>query len=105
MLLIIHLVILASFILLGLLFRRGKGMSLVAGYNTMSKSQRERVDEKRLARYMSNLMFGMAACYLLIVFSAVFQSNALLWIGFAAFLIVAIVGVIYMNTGNRIMKE
>ena len=104
MLLAIHLFIIAVFILLGFLFRRGKGMMLIAGYNTMSKAAREKIDTKKLCRYMSNLMFALGACWLIIACCEIFGENAFLWVGFVAFLLVAIIGVIFMNTGKRIMK-
>ena len=104
MLLAIHLFIIAVFLLLGVLFRKGKGMMLIAGYNTMSKAAREKIDENKLCRYMSRLMFALAFCWLIIAFCEIFGKIAFLWIGFAAFLLVVIIGVVYMNTGKRIMK-
>ena len=103
--LVIHLIVAAFFILLGILFRRGKGLSLVAGYNTMSKAQKEKIDSEKLSRYMSNLMFALAVCWLIIACQAVFHQIAFLWIGMAAVFLVIIIGVIFMNTGNRIMKK
>ena len=101
---VIFIIIFLFFALLGFLLRKGKGLSLVAGYNTMSKTEKEKIDTDKLARYMSNLMFALAACCLVILCSFIFHKVAFLWIGFAAILIVIIVGVVYMNTGKRIMK-
>ena len=43
---IVNICILALFFLLGLLFARGKGAGLIAGYNTMSAREKEKYDKK-----------------------------------------------------------
>ena len=105
MLFVINLILTAFFVFLGVLFRRGKGLSLVAGYNTMSKAEREKIDQDKLARYMSSLMFALAACFLVSGLGALLQIMILYWIGAAAFLLVIILGLIYINTGNRIRNN
>lgn len=104
MLLTIHLFITALFVILGLVFRKGKGTFLIAGYNTASKAAKERIDEKKLCRYMSRLMFALAGCWLIITACEAFGKIWLLWLGLALFLITTIFGVIYINTGGRIRK-
>ena len=104
MLLAIHMIIIASFVLLSLVFHKGKGLSLIAGYNTASKAQKEKIDEKKLCRYMSRLMLILAACWMLIACCEIYGKIWMLWTGFAAFVIAAIVGAIYINTGGRISK-
>ena len=44
MLLTIHLLIVALFVVLGLVFRKGKGAFLIAGYNTASKAKKDGID-------------------------------------------------------------
>ena len=104
MLLCIHLLITASFVILGLVFQKGKGAFMIAGYNTASKAQKAQIDEKKLCRYVSRLMFALAVCWLIITACEVFGKIWLLWLGLALFLITVIVGVIYINTGGRIRK-
>jgi len=104
MLLVIHLIITASFLLLGLLFSRGKGAGLIAGYNTASPSEKAKYDEKKLCKGMAKLMFALAVCWLVIASSEIFKTLALLWIGLALFFVVVIVGIVLMNTGNRFKK-
>jgi len=48
------------FIVLGILIKYGKMFFLIAGYNTMSKEERDKVDIKKLANLFKNTMFGMA---------------------------------------------
>ena len=104
MLLTIHLLITASLLVLGLIFRMGKGAFLIAGYNTASRAQKEQIDEKKLCRYMSRLMFVLAGCWLIITACEVFGKIWLLWLGLGLFLISVVFGVIYINTGGRIKK-
>lgn len=101
MLLVIHLVIVAINILLGVLFARGKGASLIAGYNTMPRAEREKVDKKKLCKAMSRLMFVLAACWLVVAASEVFHTLVLLWVGLALFLVAAIVGAICIKPVGR----
>ena len=104
MLILIHSVVIAVFVLLGILFSLGKGTGLIAGYNTSSSYEKAKYDETALCRFMGRFMFVLAACWVLALLSAVLGKMALLWIGQALFLIIIIVGVIYANTGNRFKK-
>jgi hypothetical protein len=58
------------FIILGILIQYGKMYFLIAGYNTMSKAEKEKVDIKGVATVFRNAMFGMAAIMLLGYFIA-----------------------------------
>ena len=104
MLLIIHFLIIAVCVVLGLLFRKGKGAFLIAGYNTASRAAKERDDEKKLCLYVSRLMFVLAGCWLIIAACELFGKIWLLWLGLVLFLLSTIIGVIYINTGGRILK-
>lgn len=105
MLLTIHLLIVALLVVLGLVFRKGKGAFLIAGYNTASKAKKDGIDENKLCRYMSILMFILAGCWLIITACEVFGQIWLLWLGLALFLITCVAAVIYLNTGGRIQKK
>lgn len=104
MLLGFHLLFVALFILLGILFSCGKGAFLIAGYNTASKYEKAKYDEKALCKFMGKLMFTLAGCWLLIAASALFDIMLLFWVGLSLFLIVTAASVIYANTGNRFKK-
>ena len=104
MLLVIHGICIALFLALGLVFSRGKGAFLIAGYNTASAAEKEKIDEKKLCRYMAKLMFVLAACWGVIASSELFHAMWLLWLGQILFFGVVIGGVICLNTGNRLKK-
>lgn len=101
---IVLVILVLLFVLLGFLFRSGRGAFLIAGYNTASKAERDKIDEKKLCRYMGNLMFALAGCQLFFIFSVIFEKMWLLWVALALFLVCVFGGVIYINTGNRIKK-
>lgn len=50
---------------LGILFLRGKGLFLVAGYNTMSSKEKDLIDPKKLSKVMAIFMFLMALMFIL----------------------------------------
>ena len=95
----------AVFVLLGILFSRGKGTFLIAGYNTASKAEKAKYDEKALCRFMGKIMFALAGCQGIMALGILVVGMWLFWVGIAAFLAVAFVTVIYANTGNRFQKK
>ena len=50
MLLAAHLLVSASFLVLGIVFSRGKGTSLIAGYNTASPEEKQNIMKRSSAR-------------------------------------------------------
>ena len=93
------------FFLLGVLFSMGKGAFLIAGYNTASKAEKEKYDEKALCRFMGKLMFGLAGCQCIMALGLFLAGMWLFWVGMAAFLAVTFGGVIYANTSGRFLKK
>ena len=102
--LVVFLVIMALFIVLGIIFASGKGANLIAGYNTASPYEKANTDEKKLLKAMSVLMFVFAGCFLISASSQIFHIRMLIWIGQALFIVALITGLVYLNTGNRFKK-
>lgn len=102
---LIMLGIILLFLLLGAVFSMGKGAFLIAGYNTASKAEKERYDEKALCRFMGKLMFALAGCQCIMALGLFSVGMWLFWVGIAAFLAVTFGGVIYANTGSRFLKK
>ena len=100
----IHLAVSLLFILLGIVFLRGKGAALIDGYNTASEEEKLEIGEKKLCRFMGKLMFALAGCWLIAASGEVFHTKALFWAGLTLFLVAVIGGVIYANTGHRFDK-
>ncbi|MBQ5969953.1 MAG: DUF3784 domain-containing protein [Clostridia bacterium] len=101
----VHLSVALLFVALGIVFWRGKGAAMIAGYNTAPEEEKMRTDEKKLCRFMAKLMFALAACWLVAALSEPLHSRTLLWSGLVLFLAVVIAGVIYANTGRRFDAE
>ena len=104
MLLVVFLGIAALFVILGIVFASGKGADLVAGYNTASPEEKAHTDEKKLLKAMSVFMFVLAGCFIVSASSVIFDTRALIFVGQALFVIALIVGLVYLNTGDRFRK-
>ena len=103
--LIINIGVILLVLILGITFLKGKGIDLVAGYNTMPQQEKENIDPKALGKYMSRLMFVLAACWCVLSVGVAIEQMWLFWVGFGLFLGVVIFFVIYLNTGNRLQKK
>lgn len=104
MLLIIHGVMVGVLTILGILFLNGKGSFLIAGYNTASKAEKEKIDEKKLCKYVGKMMFLLAGSFLVIMASDILGEMWLLWLGLGLLFGIVIGGIIYINTGDRLKK-
>lgn len=62
---IIILIIALTFLIMSILLFRGKGKWLIAGYNTMSKEERKKFDEKKLCKAVGSLC--VVCCMLLCI--------------------------------------
>ena len=94
----------ALFLLFGFLLWNGKGAFLIAGYNTSSKDEKSKYNEKALCRFVAKLMFFCALCMVLFALAPV-VGTWLMWLTQAVMLVVIIAAVIYANTGNRFKKR
>ena len=104
MLFALHLVVVVLCLILGFVLSNGKGLFLIAGYNTASKEKKQLIDEKKLSRFVGKIMFVSAGCWLIIALSDILPSMSLHFIGLGMFVIVVLTAVIYANTGERFMR-
>ena len=95
---IVHGILILLFLTLGVLFAKGRGQKLIAGYNTMSESERERVDEQKLLKIMRNGMFVFAGCMALALIGTLTGIRPLIEAGAVLLIIAAVVMVILANT-------
>ena len=96
--------LIALFLVLGILLWKGKGAFLIAGYNTSSKDEKAKYDEKALCRFVAKLMFFCSGCMVCLMLAPL-VGTWLLWLSQAVMFIGIIAGVIYANTGNRFKKK
>lgn len=93
--------------ILGIIIGSGKGGSLIAGYNTLDKSEQDKYDKDRYFKFMGKFLFLLAGIELLLPISKIFNIGdfKVIVIGInIIFAIVVIGGIIYMNTKNRFKK-
>ena len=81
---------------------------LISGYNTATAAEKQKYDIDKLCFHMSNFIFILASIWLMMTISMFIfpeQLELLIYIGLSIEAIAMILGIIYLNTGNRVMKE
>lgn len=81
---------------------------LISGYNTASKEEKQKYDIDKLCYHMSNFIFVLASIWLAMTLLMLIMPQHLeliIYVGIGAETIAMILGIIYLNTGNRVMKE
>ncbi|MGG5462313.1 DUF3784 domain-containing protein [Clostridium sp. B9] len=99
---------LAPILLWGLAIAIGSGKAnfLIAGYNTANKEEKEKIDDKRLSKFMGKFLFVLGLIQLILPITEILEIKikGLTTSVSIIFFIVTIGGVIYMNTGERFKK-
>ena len=81
---------------------------LISGYNTSSKKDKEKYDLEKLCRLMGNFTFGLSfILFILATVSMILpkQEDLIITIGFIVLAGYSVVGLFYLNTGNRVLKD
>ena len=82
----------------------GRGSFLIAGFNTMSKEEKEKYDSNALCKFVGKIILPIGIA-ILSVFIGGLLDSAWFAIGFVVLTIgVVIFAVVYSNTGNRFKK-
>lgn len=89
------------FLVLTVLLLSGKGSFLIAGYNTASKAQKAKYDEKKLSRVMGS---GMGVITIFMVVLACFGNYPPDWLFYALFIAIIAVTVVMCVLCNTICK-
>ena len=84
----------------------GKGASLISGYNTSPRAVQEQYDTEKLARAVGKLMF-FSLIPMLLAIESIFLLDDMwpFWALFAISMAIMVIGIAYMNTGGRFLKE
>jgi preprotein translocase subunit SecG len=97
------------FVYLGILFSRGKGDFLIAGYNTMPQKKRNEYDKTAMCKFMGKMNFVFAFIFAVITVGIflrnILEMKLLFTVGILVFIIVIALMLVYMNTGNRFKKS
>ena len=102
---IVHLVILIPFLIFAVIFSKGKGAALIAGYNTMPPKEKRQYDEVAMCKFMGKIMYGICFTLLLFAIGDIVDENALFIIGLILMFALVIFAVVYTNTKNRFKKN
>lgn len=81
---------------------------LISGYNSSSKAEKEKYDIDKLCYYFGNFIYVIATVLLGLTIASIIFSDSLdlvVYIGVGILMVVIVIGIIYLNTGNRITKE
>jgi len=101
--LIIHAAIGGVMVILGSILLTGRGEFMLAGYNTMPKSKKERYDTPALCKFMGKIILLLAVLIILAGIEALYAPW--FWIVWGiAFVGILTFVIIYANTGNRFRK-
>ncbi|KIL53554.1 hypothetical protein KP77_05300 [Jeotgalibacillus alimentarius] len=101
---IVNFVLMVPFLIIGVVFSRGKGASLIAGYNTMPEDEKAKYDEVALCKFMGKIMYGVSFSLLLFGLSEILNFPILLGVGIVLLFVLIIFAVVYSNTGDRFKK-
>ena len=97
--------VLLSCLALSITFLSGKGAFLLAGYNTMSKREKAKYDEKAVCRCMGKFTLAMTFVLMLCPIGI---HTGMLWMQFLVIPFTVIATpclLIYANTGGRFLKK
>lgn len=92
------------FVLLGIVFRAGKGASLIAGYNTMSEEEKAKINEEELLKTMGNMSFNLTIPILLWLLSSRYEREDLFYSGLVLFILLVFGTIIYVNLARRFKR-
>ncbi|MGG3529084.1 DUF3784 domain-containing protein [Bacillus pseudomycoides] len=93
------------FFIFAITLSKGKGASLLAGYNTKSDSEKAQYDEVALCKFMGKIMYGISFSILLIALSEMLENQVLLIIGIILLITLPILALVYSNTKDRFKRK
>lgn len=102
---IVFAIIIAMFVLMGIILSFGKGSFLIAGYNMMSAEEKKQYDEKALCKFMGAFMFIIAFGVLLMGLSEFLVMKVLFNIGLGLIIASIAFVIIYTSTFNGFKKK
>ncbi|MGP9043612.1 DUF3784 domain-containing protein [Cytobacillus kochii] len=101
---IIYIIILIPFLIFAIVLSKGKGAWLIAGFNTMSDSEKAKYNRVALCKFMSKVIYGICLSILLWALSDLLKLTWLYILGMVLFVAILLFTIIYANTGDRFKK-
>ena len=90
---------------LGIVLYNGHGAMLIAGYNTMSPKQREKINEKALCRAVGIFLMVLGGWIVLLGLAAAIHAQWLILPLIVAMLAGAVIFVVYVKRSKRFKRE
>jgi len=78
--------VIAPFIVLGIILINGKGSLLIAGYNTMPPEEKKKYDVVTLCKFIGKMMFSLSFSMLFWLLSEPLEISWLFYFGLVLFL-------------------
>lgn len=100
-LIIIHLAVMGVLVILGFVFRSGRGAFLIAGYNTMSAKEKAQYDEKKLCKVVGNFTFVLAALWIPILVGSVIDNMIVVVSGVIVLCAVTLIGAFFVDRAAK----
>ena len=93
-----------SIIVFSIFLLAGKASFLIAGYNTMSKEEKEKYDEIALGKFIGKILLPIGILCPGIAVAEIYNVTWFIWLFLALTFGLSIFAIIYCNTGNRFRK-
>lgn len=85
-------------IIIAFFLKRGKGLWLLAGFNTMSVEERNAYDMEKIGRFISKTLTGMALCLLAFDFGLYINNIIAIVFPWVVFVGIVIFTLVYINS-------
>lgn len=85
-------------IIIAFFLKRGKGLWLLAGFNTMSVEERNAYDMEKIGRFISKTLTGMALCLLAFDFGLYINNIIAILFPWVVFGDIVIFTLVYINS-------
>lgn len=95
-------------IIIGWFIKYKKVIWLISGYNTASKEKKAQYDIDKLCKHMGNFLFALAGILLMMAVAILLfreYTDTITIVGACIETCAIVIGIIYLNTGNRVKKE
>ena len=102
---IIDFLIAIMFIIFGIILHLGKGDFLIAGYNTMDKESKSKLDQNIIVKFMGNMMFLLAISSMLLGISLIVKQPIIYTIGLILYITIIVSSIAYLNIKKTNLKR
>lgn len=102
--LIVMIMLSLPLILIGIILLTGRGADMIAGYNTLPKTEKDKYDSAALCKFVGKIVLPIGVLTPLVAVGVMLDAPLLIYGTIAVTLGLVIFAVIYVNTGNRFRK-